>query len=186
MTRKFYASTLKWSRRNPMLSDPQDVIMSAHPGTVIYARVDVGAGMETALFLREESERIQALGPGPRIEIRAALLIEDGVALIPILVRLGPKAKDIFETWLNIHQTGGGMHYLQDLATQPRILVILYGDHGRERAIESINLLKSTFADILVRVAGLPPWTMREFDQARERVYRRYPTPKELWWGLDK
>lgn len=169
-----------------MLVDPQDVIMAAPPGTANYSRVDVGEGMETALLLREESDRIRALGPSPRVEIRAALLVEGGVALIPILVRLGSKAKDIFEAWLNVHQIGGGMQYLQDLATQKRILAILYGDKGRERAIESLNMLKSTFAHILAEVAGLPPWSMQDFDRARERVYRWYPTPKELWWGLDK
>lgn len=163
--------------------DPQDVIMAMRPGMAIYARLDAGEGDEMALLLREESERIRRLGPSPRVEIRTGLFMESGVALIPILVRVGPTngPLDVFECWLNVHQDESGMQYLDDLARQPRILVILYGDQGRERMIEARSLLQDTFGEMRRRVQELPPWPMRAFDLARERFYRRYPTPQKLW-----
>lgn len=68
--------------------------------------------------------------------------------MIPILVQLNGETEAIHETWLNAHQIGGGMVYLQDLATQPRLSVVLYRN------------------------------------RSRERIYRRYPSPKALWRGL--
>ncbi len=167
-------------------ADPQAIIQSAPPGTALYARIDAGQGWETAIFIREESARIAELGAGPRVEIRTALLVEGDVALIPLFVRLGASHEKVYETWLNAHQTGGGMQFLADLATQPRIAVILYGDRGRERAIQSPNLLRDSFAEILARVGPLPAWTMAEFDAARERLYTRYPSPGALWQGLER
>ncbi len=166
--------------------DPRDFIQKAPPGTALYARINVGQGWETAIFIREESTRIAQIGPGPRVEIRAALLDEGGVALIPLFVRLGASHEKVYETWLNVHQTGGGMQFLKDLASQPRIAVILYGDCGRERAIQSPNLLRETFAQLMFEVVRLPPWTMAEFDAARGRVYARHPSPGALWQGLER
>lgn len=73
------------------------------------------------------------------------------------------------------------MQYLDDLARQPRILVVLYGDNGRERTIEFASLLQDTFASMRSRVQELPPWSMQAFDLARERFYLRHPTPQKLW-----
>ena len=73
------------------------------------------------------------------------------------------------------------MQYLDDLARQPRILVVLYGDNGSERTIAATSLLQSSFREMRVRVRELPPWSMQAFDLARERFYLRHPTPQKLW-----
>lgn len=166
------------------LIDPQELIQAAPPGSAVYARLDAGQGMETAFLIREESRRISRLGPSPYMEFRAALLVEGEVALIPILVQLNREREAIYETWLNVYQTGGGMVFLQDLASQPRLLIVLYGDRGRERAITGPNVLRESFAEMMVHVSTLRPWSMADFDRARERIYRRYPSPKALWRGL--
>lgn len=148
---------------------------------MIYA--DVGEGV--AFLIREESKRIRRFGQGPRVEIRASLMVEAGIALIPILISVGvDNCREVYETWLNVHQTGGGLRYLKSLAMQDQIHVLFYGDKGRERAIGVPNRMRDSFAQMVTLVRGMPPWSMMAFGAARETVYERHPTVQHLWGEL--
>lgn len=78
--------------------DLEQFMRAVSPGTMVYGRVNIGAGWETALYVREESKRIRALGPHPRMEWRVALLMESGIALVPILLRLArnPREPEVY------------------------------------------------------------------------------------------
>lgn len=174
--------------------DPFVLIASSQPGSAIFSRVQITPGLwETAWLIREESGRFKALGPSPAVSFRAGLIVRDAVGLIPILVRVGPEEPErVYETWLNVHQGGpdGGKRYLEDLATQDRLVVLLFGDQGRkERALRVSNQLMDFARKALEEGGGLatlPPWPMDAFDAARQGVYERYPTVWELWKALDQ
>lgn len=174
------------------LVDPFSVMPRLRPGSMAYGRVDVGDGWETAFLVREESREIRRLGDRPRLRFRAALMVESGVGLVPIIVRLGRSQQqefldEYYEAWFNVHQgePGGGLVYLDDLIRQSRLSVILFCDRGRQRAIGAANLLGETFAEMKRQLAVLPAWSMQTFDAARERVYARLPTVEALWDHLE-
>ncbi len=168
-----------------MLSDPATVIQVMPPGSMIYARINGKGGPETAFLVREESARIKGFGSGPRVEVRTALLSIDNIALIPVLAAIGSGSQqELYETWLNVHQTGGGMHYLEDLCRQDMLRFAFYGERGHRRAIGAVNALHSSFNDILREVRQMTAWDMTAFDRARETIYRRHSSARSLWDAL--
>lgn len=164
-------------------------IQASPPGTMAYAIVDLGDGPEVALLLREASDRIRALGDGPRVVIRSALIVQDGVGLIPLLAQVSARgtlatSEQTWESWVNVHAEGGAPA-LALLAAQPRIVLVLYGDHGRERQVAVPNALRREFRAMATGAAALEPWTMAEFDGERETVCAAYATPLDLWRALE-
>jgi hypothetical protein len=168
------------------MADPQQLIASAPPGTMIYA-LGEGDGPEVALLIREEPARVRGFGPSPRVELRLGLYIEGNVALIPLMVGVGSgERQELYETWINAHQLGGGWPgVLRCLEAQGVIRLLFFGDGGsRERAVGVPNRLGPSVAQIREQVARLPEWSMGAFDTARERIYQRYPSVKALWGAL--
>lgn len=168
---------------------PQKVLLRyGRPGMMLYGRNVIGDALtwETSFHIREEPRVIRRLGANPRVEIRAGLFVHQGVALIPVMVELSSwKETQRYESWINIHQDGiDGSVYLNDLATQPRIAIFLYTDSEQpEHQIQVPNRMQEAFAEIAVRAQSLPPWTMQDFDRAREDFYQLYPMDK-LWDAL--
>lgn len=67
------------------------------------------------------------------------------------------------------------------MTKQERIIILFYGERGRERSIVIRNGVQQGLKEILQTVERLPPWSMQEFDNARSEVYSRFPTVKALW-----
>lgn len=161
-----------------------DTLMRSSPsGTMAYSRfvADTATGWQTGLFIREDRQHIAALGKSPTVAVRSGMFTEDGVALVAVLVQVGG---EVYETWLNYHQTGGGQQYFQDLAKQDRLPIIFYGSRRRERSIIIRNPLKDLMASALEVLADAKPWSMSQFDQARERIYAQHPSVHALWRAL--
>ena len=156
-------------------------------GSALYSRVHIdGSAWETAFLLREESRRVKHLGQEPPVEFRAGLLAEEGVLLIPVLVRAGRVApENIFETWINVCQAGGnGPAIVADLASQERITIHFHDSATKaERSLQVYNSMRGFFGSVQQTVI-VQPWTMRQFDEARESIYGRYPEIRDLWQSL--
>ncbi|MCI0350607.1 MAG: hypothetical protein L0Z53_14380 [Acidobacteriales bacterium] len=144
-----------------------------------------GGAWEIAWLLREESRRIRHLGKEPPVEWRSGLIYQDGVLLIPVLLRIGKvAAKNIWETWTNHHQRGAESP-LPLLAEQERITIHFHDrDLKPDRSIQTFNSLHGFFRMALEQLRGVPAWSMSEFDAAREQVYRQHPDVMELWRAL--
>lgn len=170
------------------LSPEQVLQQYGQPGMMLYGRAFLTdqQAWETAFYIREESRIIRRLGPIPRVELRTGLFVDQGVALIPLLVELSSwKETQRYECWLNAHQEGvDGFAYLNDLASQQRIAFFLYGDSGTlEHRFQIPNTVQRVFAEMSRQVRALPPWSMKAFDAAKEVLYRRY-SPDALWQAL--
>jgi hypothetical protein len=155
------------------------------PGSALFARGRIdGGNWEVAWLVREESARLAKLGARPEIEFRGGVLEEGHVALIPVLVRVGPvAAESIYETWVNQHAEGGGI--LETLADQAGLVIRLYGDGCRlVRTLVVSNQLQAFARHALDRIATFDAWSMEQFDRAREEVHGRYPQVWNLWQAL--
>lgn len=163
------------------LSDPEAVIKTAEPGTMIYgrARFDGGA-WETALYVREEKRYIDGFGRAPVVELRW-MSVDDGsgVVLAALLMRID---NELYETWLNYHASGSAEAFA-DLASQDRIAILLY-TRRRERQIAIANNLKLAVANSAEACRSRPAWTMQAFERARVRLYQRLPSVQALWDAL--
>lgn len=166
--------------------DPLQVLRQMPPGSALYSRELLSDRWEVAWLIREETERIKKLGDNPEVEFRAGLIYQDEVALIPVLVRIGPETREsIYETWINVHQPEDGFRYLRDLSAQDRIVLHLYGDGCRlERTLKVSNQLQGFILETLNRIKNVPPWPMLAFDAAREKLYKRFPDVLLLWKAL--
>ena len=113
---------------------------------------------------------MKKLSSQPEVEFRAALLWEAGVGLLLVLVRIGPAADGVYETWLNEHAPGQS-GTLATLAEQSRLVVRLYGNKSElERILVVSNRLDNFARQALAEIIARPAWTMQEFDQAREQL----------------
>jgi len=167
-----------------MLIDPQKIILQSPPGTAIYASV-FRPEQHIDFLIREESKIIQNRLKNPIITVRPGLLIQNNIAVVVVMFQLGSEPEQIFETWWNYYQKEGGK-YFRGMAIQDNIAFHLYGDTKKvEKSIQIPNSLQGFFQQI-EEIKELPPWSMQEFDEERERIYQQYPTPSALWDALFK
>ena len=141
---------------------------------------------EILWLLREESRKIAAMKKAAQqTGFCCGLVLQDNVAAVCCLVSFGPPAPgNIWETWLNPWEAGTN-DWLQLLSTQPELSVYLVGDHGTgEASSRQLNPLAHFAGAAVARTKGLRPWSVTQFDQLREQVYRRWPDIASLWQGL--
>lgn len=167
--------------------DALTVLRQMPPWMAMYSRVKADEGPWTlAWFVREEALGEAAHGDDVEIEFRGGLIYEtvDGrsVALVPIVVRVGPERYgNVYESWVDIHSSGT----LEALTIQRKIPVHLYDSSGEvRRTVEAENTLRSFSRQVLAQLSSMAPWTIRDFFTARERIYFRYPKVWELWNAL--
>lgn len=165
-----------------MIISAEEAIRQAPPGACVYAmtRLEGGAD-ELALLIRERSGIIADLGRAPQIEIRASLVREGDVYLIPLLTSI---EGELYETWINYHAEGG-RQAVECLAIQERLTIHLYDDDGHRARSLAIPHRRTEFWRGAARLPGASaPWSMAAFDATRETAYRRYPAVQALWDAL--
>lgn len=69
------------------------------------------------------------------------------------------------------------------MAKQPRIAIAFYTP-AKDRQIAVPNNVGKFFAQAERVAKGLPRWTLRDFDLAREQVYAKYPEVQDLWRAM--
>ena len=165
--------------------DPVQLLCLASPGIAWWTREQIGGAWEIAWLIRERSAWVEKLGSQPEVEFRAGLFWEDGVGLLPVLVRVGPVSKrSVYETWVNEHAEGQS-GTLATLAEQSRLAVHLYihgGQFGRLLVVS--NGLNDFARQALAQIATQPAWSLQAFEQARKYFYARHPEPWHLWQKL--
>lgn len=164
------------------LTDPKQAIRQAPPGTMTYGRFHTGEGAwQTGLFVREDRAHIRRLGRNPLFELHAGTFQEGDVYLIALLIRAGGVEGELYETWINYHQTGGGEQYLEDLAQQEELAIFFYDNVRRRRSIHINNPWREFAQESLAILRKTEPWSMEAFNAAREQLYQDYPTVANLW-----
>lgn len=170
----------------------EDAIRQAPPGMMIFARVSIdnpGAAWETAFLIREEIKYVKAFGQNPAVEMRAGLLYEDAhparrVALVPVMLRIGAgKAAQLYECWFNFHADENRAAFA-DLATQSDFAIAFFTPE-RAKYVRVRNGMQTLFARALADARAAPAWSMRDFDTARDKIYKAYPAPYDLWRALE-
>jgi hypothetical protein len=164
--------------------DPVEVLRRAPRGTALFA---IGPDGAASLFVSADADRIDALGADPDIEFRTGVFTPPGtgLALVPILVRIGSdEAENVYESWLN-DSPGGFAGVLAALAGQERIALPIYGDGSRlERTLEVQNPFTDFARQILAAHPGAATVSADAVHQAKQVVYKQYPSARALWKAL--
>jgi len=165
-----------------MKIDPLEVLLTRPAGTMIYARSSFGGPMETALYIHEEPKYINRLKYNPIYEVRTGAIEVDGVLLVALMLQPNADGDMLYESWWNYHQPDGGDKAFADLATQEMLKIIFVDSEGNYKKKSGIrNSLAPVFADYIERIKGFIPWSMKEFDAAKETVCEELPSPRLLW-----
>lgn len=155
-----------------------EMIRAAEPGSMIYSRVEMDGTTQTALLIREERDIIDHLGKNPVLELRFGVFHEQGVVLVTLMLKAD---NELYEAWVNFHAVGGA-EALADLSTQSTLPIVLYTKRPRpERTLGIPNRLRLAVANAAELCRSASAWEMRDFDIAREGVYRLYPSVQALW-----
>ncbi|QDU63198.1 hypothetical protein Pan216_40730 [Planctomycetes bacterium Pan216] len=169
--------------------DPVQVLRRLPVGTALYDRTHHADGSwEVHWMIREECGTIERYGKHPDFEVRAGLFrvrpTPSGgvVALVPVLFRIGPRA--LYETWIN--EYADDEPTLWTLAGQPRLRISIYGDGDKPvQSFQAENLLARFSRDAWERIHKLAAWSMDDFEQARDMLYRKFPGSIDLWRQLE-
>jgi hypothetical protein len=162
------------------LVDAANWIKNAEPGTMAYAmqQTAVDGPWQIGFLIREQKWRVQGLGQNPDVELRCGVFEQDGVLLVVVLAKI---SGELYETWFNYHQTSDlGDPYFRAMIDQPT-LTIAFFTPDPTKMIAINNRTGNLFVQALEKVQALRPWSMHQFDTARDKVYTHYPTVAKLW-----
>jgi len=166
--------------------DPREVLRGCPVGAMLpmIGRQTYESPIEVVFGIREESQRIPFINNNP-VAIRMAVLEEKGVFLIPIIIRLIYKGffTEYFECWLNIYPEDSiGTEIFRIISRQTRMVLQLFGDSGE---IERIMILPHNYREYWSNLESVidhrQSWSDEEFEQAREEIYKRFATSKDLF-----
>lgn len=158
----------------------KDVILASPAGTMIYAqfRADDAEEMETGFLVHARAARIARIPPNPTVEVRTGIFFDGDVVLLAVMVRIG---EEMYETWFNYCQRMPAASYLRDWSEQATIAIVFHDERGNKaRSVRLRNPLSEVADQVREICSNGPSWTMREFDDARAKLYATY-SRRALW-----
>ncbi|MFX1563429.1 MAG: hypothetical protein ACFFDP_08995 [Promethearchaeota archaeon] len=135
----------------------------------------------TSIIIHEDAEHVSRLPKEVPIRVRTGFIKARNVGLIVVMPKIHG---ELYETWWNYHNPIGPECF-RDIMRQDKLLLVFFIDSPAPARILWVpNTLKEFFKSAIAKILGMKPWTMQEFNVARETLYREYPTPKDLWENL--
>lgn len=120
----------------------------------------------------------------PAIGFRSLVIQMRHVLLVATLIQFaGSRHPTIFETWMNAYnQDHDGLLAMRLLVSQDTIALHLLDEHTiPRRSILLRHECQHFFRRTVTLVESVAPWTMSEFDRARDAVSHHFPTAADLW-----
>jgi hypothetical protein len=158
-------------------------ISNSPPGTMIYDAVKIGTSdFKTAFLIRESPSHLDLRREKIQIEILNGLIIEDDVALIPLLIQLNKNPSLTYRCWLNYHESDITKQCLNLLTTQELLYLFLFtGGTLSSRGFTIPNNLQSGFRSYAQQIMDMVPWSTVDFDCLKSKVLRKRPA-LSMWY----
>jgi len=152
-------------------------------GTMVYDLVIVdNKETEFVFMVKEETKYINRHKYRPSIQLRTGLLNISGVWIIPFMILINQDFDMLYETVFNYYQTGGGKKYFDVLKKQEYIDIMFFDEKNENaRNIRINNQLQNEITEYNMRVASIKPWSMNQFDKAKQKMFEKYLRPTDLW-----
>lgn len=93
----------------------------------------------------------------------------------------------IYETMFKYYQTSGGEQFLKALKQQKDIKLLFFNKkHEEVRKISINNNVKADIETLEKHLQESNSWSMKDFDLAKEKLYKLYPISMDSWKAFDK
>lgn len=138
---------------------------------------------EVIFVLKEETDTIASLLAKNPCQIKHGIFRMDDVYLVIVMFYIW---NTIYETWWNYHDESGEVkECFWGIATQDQFRIFFVTESKRIwGGIPRKNELKEPFKKYLETLKETTPWAIEAFDQAKEEIYRRFPSKENLWDAL--
>jgi hypothetical protein len=165
-----------------ILTDPFELIKSFPPGSALYGRAGESVDtLETCILIREDETQICKIPANPIVELRSGIW-QNHICPVIIMVHLAGLP---YETWWNYYQPQGeGQKYFDDMILQTMIPILIYDHRQKRRSIGIRNSLASSFKKYKEAIIQKTPWSMKDFDIAKQNICDQYPSIAALWEAL--
>lgn len=109
------------------------------------------------------------------------------VYIAPMMILVNFDREMLYETMFNYYRTEGGEKYLDALSRQDNISLLFCNEQNEVvRRICVKNSIKNDVKEMIKIFKKANPWASEEFDRAKEKLYRQFPSPEDLWKALNK
>jgi hypothetical protein len=155
-------------------------------GTMLFEKVQFSEfeKFQTAFFIKEQRCNLDKLGKNPKIEFRSAIIEDFYILMLPVLVQFNFDENLLYECWFNYCGERISENFL-DLAQQDQVRLVLIDDSNTVyRILETKNGVIWSFKQAVIAMKERFRWDMKEFDAARDKIFRQYPSVNELWQRL--
>ncbi len=166
------------------IMDPATFISGLKPGKAFFARwSENGVDYSTSFFIQEDQKHLDQLSKSPQFNFRMGMITyANKISVIPLMFRINNNDELLYMTVLNVHiPENKGWEFLNDFCSQERILFHFYEGRELRRSIGIPNKMKSDFQKIKAEVEKLPGWSMSDFNQAKQWLYRDFSNSTLLY-----
>jgi hypothetical protein len=166
-----------------MMNFPELEILPS--GLMIYARSKFDLGeFETHLIVKEEEKYLQTLQPKQLFNFHSALIQMNNVSVVVLMMKVENDQDMLYESWWNFYQSQGKESFI-NMSIQEKLRILFFNEKNDLKIKKEINNgLSLAFCEYLNNIRYKSPWTMKDFDKAKEDIYNKYPTPKKLWEAI--
>lgn len=162
----------------------ENLLLKMPYGAMLFEMAEFKGKQEVVFMIREEKKTIHEWPSTPLVESRSGIFVVQDVALIPVMIMVGRgRLNQLYEAWINVCAGPFYLEYLQTLVKQDNIKLLFY-DRIKERAIQAGNTLQSIGDEYIAAIKNMESWTMNTFNEAREVIYKDFPSPVDLWGRL--
>ena len=156
-------------------------------GTMIYSSAEINKQRKFIFCIEEKTKYIKKY-TSTKIEIRIGLIKVNNILIVPMLLMINNDFDMLYETTFNYYQNSNKEEkYLDLLKTQDGINILFFDENNKEaRNIYVKNHLNEYVEKIISHLEKTTYWEMTEFDAAKEKLFKIFPTVSALWEALGK
>lgn len=90
----------------------------------------------------------------------------------------------LYDVWLNYY-ADGGKESIYSLLKQDELIFQFYDRQECRHTMAIPNRIKKDLMEYVAEIEKAPPWNMKDFNMAKEQIYREFPTGEILWKALE-
>jgi hypothetical protein len=157
------------------------------PGTMIYSGIGFGnPEFETAILIKETPAQLRLFSENTaHIEINSCSILVENVTLILFSLQIDHNPNLTYAVWLDYYLSDTAKRCLNNLVTQDLLRVLFFNGAPKPvRGFSLKNKLQAGFGLYLQTLNNKAPWSMEDFEYAKNITLGQFPTMNSLWAAL--
>lgn len=166
-----------------IINSIDDILLIMPPGTMtsdIVINTDTGK-KEFVFIIKEDNFYLKNLSKYPPIEVVSGVFDIDNVFVIAFLMKFHDNPDVLYESYLNVYSTTR-RDSLDILSKQNNFKILVYDEKDKEhRVLRLKNHLKEDLEKMKKISQTYSPWSMSQFDDAKEKIFKMFPDGFIMW-----